>query len=170
MNNTSVQNIILFIGLVITQVTICNNINFLGYIDPYIYILFVAYYPIKRDSRSLFIFLSFLIGLSVDFFSDSGGIHAAATLTIAYVRPVFLRSTFGNAYDYQTLKISNAAFLQQMIYLSFMIFTHHLILFFLEILNFTHILLILKKTLFSGIFTLILSLMLFSLFKKKKSK
>lgn len=81
----------------------------------------------------------------MDFFSDSGGIHAAASLTIAYMRPVFLRSTFGNAYDYQTLKISNAPFLQQMVYLSFMIFTHHLILFFLEILNFTHILLMLKK-------------------------
>ena len=168
MNNTSIQNIILFITLVITQVTIFNNIDFLGFINPYIYILFIAYYPIKRDSRLMFIFLSFLIGLCIDIFSDSGGINAAASVTIAYIRPVFLRSTFGNAYDYQTLKISNAAFLQQVIYLSFIIFTHHLILFFLEILSFTHILLIFKKTLFSGIFTLILSLMLYSLFKRDK--
>ena len=170
MNNTSFRNIILFVSLVIVQVTICNNVNFLGYINPYIYILFVAYFPIKRDSRPLFIFLSFLIGLCIDFFSDSGGIHATASLTIAYVRPVFLRSTFGNAYDYQTLKITHAAFLQQVVYLAFMISTHHLILFFLEILSFTHILLILKKTLFSGIFTLILSLILFYLFNRSKNK
>ncbi len=170
MSNTTIRNIILFISLVIIQVTICNNMNFFGFINPYIYILFIAYFPIRRDSRPLFIFLSFLIGLCIDFFGDSGGINATASLTIAYARPAFLRSTFGNAYDYQTLKITNAAFLQQVVYLSFMISTHHLILFFLEILSFSHILLILKKTLFSGIFTLILSLILFSLFNKNNSK
>lgn len=170
MNNFAFQNTLLFFILVITQVTIFNNIDFLGYINPYIYILFIVYFPVKKDNRPLFIFLSFFIGLCIDFFSDSGGINATASLIIAYIRPLFLRSTFGNAYDYQTLKVSQTPFAQQAVYLALLILIHHLILFSLEIFSYVHILLILKKTLSSGIFTLILSLLLVSLFNTKKNK
>lgn len=170
MNNFTFQNTLLFFILVIAQVTLFNNIDFLGYINPYIYILFIAYFPVKKDNRALFIFLSFLIGLCIDFFGDSGGINATASLAIAYIRPLFLRSTFGNAYDYQTLKISHTPFAQQTVYLAFLILIHHLILFSLEIFSYVHILLILKKTLSSGIFTLVLSLLLVSLFNTKKNK
>ncbi|UOB18711.1 rod shape-determining protein MreD [Abyssalbus ytuae] len=170
MNNFTIRYIFLFIALVILQASVFNNINFMGYINPYIYVIFIAYFPIKKDKRPLFIFLSFLVGLSIDFFSDSGGINAAASLTTAYIRPLFLRSTFGNAYDYQTLKISNTTFPQQTVYLTLLILTHHLILFSLEIFSFTHILLIIKKTLFSGIFSILLSLMLVSLFSNNKTE
>ncbi len=166
MNNAITINIARFIILILLQVLVLNNINFLGYINPYIYILFIILYPIKNN-RLLFIFLSFLLGLTIDLFLDSGGVHAAACVTIAYIRPVLLKFSFGTIYDYQTIKFNTTEFGQRFTYFSIIIFIHHLILFSLEIFNSSKIILILKKTLFSSIFTLILCLLITILFSRK---
>ncbi len=166
MNNAITINISRFIILILLQVLVLNNINFLGYINPYIYILFIILYPIKNN-RLLFIFLSFLLGLTVDLFLDSGGVHAAACVTIAYIRPVLLKFSFGTIYDYQTIKFNTTEFGQRLTYFSAIIFIHHLILFSLEIFNSSKIILILKKTLFSSIFTIILCLLITILFSRK---
>ena len=94
MNNIALNIVLRFIGLVLLQVIICSNINFLGYLNPYVYVIFMFLYPITNN-RLLFIFLSFSIGLSIDIFLDSGGVHAAASVAIAYVRPLFLKFSFG---------------------------------------------------------------------------
>jgi len=166
LNNEFLLISIRFIVLVLTQVLLLNHVDFSGYINPYLYILFILVYPITGN-KSLLIFLSFLLGLSIDFFSDTGGIHAAASVFIAYLRPVILKYSFGISYEYNTVKISNAEFRQRLIYVISMVFIHHFILFLLEIFNVNHILLILKSTLFSGIFSTILILSTITIFSKK---
>lgn len=166
MNNIVVTNIARFIILVLAQVLVFNHINFLGYVNPYIYLLFIALFPVKNN-RLLFIFIAFLLGLSVDLFSDSGGVHAAASVAIAYARPIFLKFSFGTIYEHQTIKFSSTDLGQRITYFSTIIFIHHLILFSLEIFNSSKIILILKKSLFSSIFTLVLCLLLTILFSKK---
>ena len=166
MNSTITRHIIRFVALILVQALVLNNINFLGYINPYIYILFIILYPISNN-RMLFLFVCFLLGLILDMFLDSGGVHAAACVLIAYLRPVFLKIAFGASYEYQTVKFSQTEFGQRFTYFSFLIFIHHLVLFSLEIFNTSQIILILKKTLFSGIFTLILCLILTVLFSSK---
>ncbi|MDG3584076.1 rod shape-determining protein MreD [Galbibacter sp. CMA-7] len=169
MNKTTFINTVRFILLILLQVIIFNNINFLGYINPYIYILFIIFFPFDKDNRILFLFFSFLLGLSIDIFCDSGGVHAAACVCTAYCRPLMMRSVFGLSYDYHTIKIEKTHFGQRVNYLIILILTHHFILFSLEIFSFAHILLILKKTIFSAIFTLILCLIFISLFSRKSS-
>ncbi|MCH7523932.1 MAG: rod shape-determining protein MreD [Bacteroidetes bacterium] len=166
MNSIATTHIIRFIVLVLIQALVLNNINFLGFINPYIYILFIILYPIKNN-RLLFIFLSFLLGLTVDLFLDSGGVHAAACVTIAYARPVFLKSVFGATYDHQTIKFSSTDFGQRITYFSIITLIHHLILFSLEIFNTSKIILILKKSLFSSIFTILLCILITILFSRK---
>lgn len=166
MNSIATTHIIRFIVLVLIQVLVLNNINFLGFINPYVYILFVILYPIKNN-RLLFIFLSFLLGLTVDLFLDSGGVHAAACVTIAYARPVILKSVFGAIYDHQTIKFSSTDFGQRITYFSIITLIHHLILFSLEIFNTSKIILILKKSLFSSIFTILLCILITILFSRK---
>ena len=156
-----------FIILVLVQVLILNHINFMGYINPYIYILFIILYP-ANNNRTLFIFLAFLLGLCVDVFSDSGGVHAAACVTIAYIRPVFLKFSFGTVYDYQSIKFDQIDFGNRLTYFSALVFIHHLMMFSLEIFNISKIILILEKTLFSGIFTIILCLIITILFSPKR--
>ena len=167
MNNVVTLNIVRFLVLVLVQSLVLNNINFLGYINPYIYILFIILFPIKNN-RMLFIFLSFLLGLSVDLFLDSGGVHAAACVTIAYVRPLILKFSFGMIYEHQTIKFSNMEFGQRLTYFSIITVIHHLLLFSLEIFNTSKILLILTKTLFSGIFTVLLCLLITVLFSSRR--
>lgn len=166
MNNIISTNIARFITLVLVQVLVLNNINFLGYINPYIYILFIILFPIKNN-RLLFILLSFLLGLTIDLFLDSGGINAAACVTIAYIRPVILKFVFGTIYEHQTVKFNTTELGQRITYFSIITITHHFILFSLEVFNTTKILLILKKTLFSSIFTIILCVLITILFSRK---
>ncbi|MBT8267358.1 MAG: rod shape-determining protein MreD [Bacteroidia bacterium] len=166
MSNTITLHIARFIVLVLVQALVLNNINFLGYINPYIYILFILLYPINNN-RMLFIFLSFLLGISVDLFLDSGGVHAGASVFIAYVRPVFLKFSFGATYDHQTVKINTSDIGQRLTYFSLITVVHHLLLFSLEVFNTSKVLLILKKTLFSSIFTIILCVLITLIFSRK---
>lgn len=156
-----------FFILVLVQVLIFNHIDFMGDINPYIYILFIILFPAKNN-RTLFVFIAFLLGFFVDVFSDSGGVHAAACVTIAYIRPIFLKFSFGTVYDYQSIKFNHTDISSRFSYFAALIVVHHLILFSLEIFNISKVLLILQKTLFSGIFTIILCLMMTVLFSPKR--
>ena len=108
--------------------------------------------------------LAFFLGLSIDIFSDSGGVHAAASVTAAYLRPGFLKMAFGSLYEHSAIKFGNAELGALFTYVVFMVLTHHLDLFSLDFFQFGEILNILKNTLFSGIFTIILSLIIILLF------
>ncbi|MDX1326501.1 MAG: rod shape-determining protein MreD [Arenibacter sp.] len=132
-----------------------------------VYILFLYWYPIN-DQRAFFILWSFLLGLMVDWFSDTMAIHAAATVTIAYLRPVIMRFCFGSNLEFQNFRISSTTQAQQIVFLTLLIFIHHLIFFSLEIFSLGNTLLILKKVLFTGLATLVIGLLLRTLFSIKK--
>jgi len=104
MKNSILINSVRFIALLIAQVFIFNNINFMGYLNPYPYILFILVFPFSAN-RSLFLLIAFLSGLTIDMFGNSGGIHAAASLVVAYFRPIALRFTFGVSYEYNAIKL-----------------------------------------------------------------
>jgi len=166
MNSAALNIVLRFIVLALVQVLVLNHVNFLGYINPYLYILFIILFPINNN-RILFLFLSFLLGLVIDMFSDSGGVHAAACVSIAYLRPVVLKFSFGALYDHQAIKFGNMEFGSLFGYVSILTITHHLILFSLEIFNVSKIMLTLQKTLFSSIFTILLCIIIIFLFNKK---
>lgn len=163
-----INNIVRFILLVLIQVFLLNNINLAGYINPYVYILFILLYP-SDGNQTLLIFLSFLLGLSVDIFEDSGGVHAAACAFVAYIRPVVFKYSFGISYEYNSVKLKKAAASERLIYVASIIFIHHFVMFALEIFSFEHIMLLLKSTFFSGVFTLVLVLGSLILFTKEPS-
>ena len=166
MNSIFITNSIRFIVLILIQVLILNHINFLGYINPYVYILFIILFPFKSNEIS-FLLLSFFIGITIDMFLDSGGIHAAACVTIAYLRPSILKFSFGAIYEHQTIKFNNIDLGTKLSYIAILTVLHHLILFSLEIFNVSKIILILQKTLFSSIFTIILCVLTTIIFSKK---
>ena len=58
-------NLIKIIILALLQVFVFNHINFLGSYQPYIYIIFVLFYPPSQNKYALLI-LSFLLGLTID--------------------------------------------------------------------------------------------------------
>ena len=167
MNNVIATNTIRFFVLLLAQVVICNNINFFGFINPYIYIIFIFLFPI-RENRLILLLVSFLLGMMVDMFSDSGGVHAAAAVSLAYARPILLKTSYGTLYEHQSIKFSNTEIGSLITYITFGTLLHHFILFSLEIFNITDILLILKNTLFSSIFTILVSVLIIILFSRNR--
>lgn len=168
MNNLVLNNIVRFIGLLLFQVLVLNHVNLLGFINPFIYIIWIFLFPFKKNKFALLL-LSFLLGLSIDFFSDSGGIHAAATLFIAYIRTPVLNAVLGKSdFDYILFNLRNIAFIKTISFISILTFIHHFIIFSLEYFKLSSISTILYNTLLTGIFTVILSILGIILFTKKK--
>lgn len=168
MNNPIILNSIRFITLITIQVLICNNILFLGFINPYPYILFILLFNINTEEWKL-ILASFFLGLTLDFFSNSGGANAAASLVLAYFRPVILRSCFGLNYIHQNLKLNTVEFSKLALYIILCTLLHHSILFALEVFDFQHFEYILVQILSSVVFTTVVILISFSLFFSRKS-
>ncbi|NDV44247.1 rod shape-determining protein MreD [Muricauda sp. 40Bstr401] len=166
MNSTILINIFRFVLLILTQVLIFNNLNFMGFINPMVYVIFFYWYPIKGN-RALFMIIAFLLGFIIDIFSDTMALNALASLTIAYARPVLMRFCFGVNYEFQNFSFKNTTNIQRVTLLALMVLIHHLIFFSLEILSIAHILLILKKVFATGIVTLILCTLFSSLFSPK---
>ncbi len=166
--NKKIYFLILFVVLVFSQVFVFNNILFLGYVNPYLYIAFIFLYPLNKN-RFLFLFLSFLLGLSVDFFLDSGGIHAFATLTIGYLRLFFIK-VYLKKYeiDYPFFKLHAEAFGKVFNYVVTLTLIHHFILFSFANFSFQNITHVLLNTLLSSVFTLLLYFLAIFIFTKKQ--
>lgn len=167
MNSALILNLVRFILLLAAQIVIFNNIDLFGYINPYPYILFILLYPVNTNRARLLV-ASFLLGLTVDLFCNSGGVHAAACLILAYIRPSFFKFSFGLSYEYQTIKINDRLSPERFTFILISILTHHLILFLLELFKFTFILDALLRTIVTTLFTLLVSILIIYLFKPKK--
>ena len=147
---------IMFVVLVLAQVLLFNQVHFRGYLTPFIYILFVMLLPVSTP-RYLLLITGFLIGLAVDIFSNSLGMHAAATTLIAFVRPWIIRAISNRDEDrleYPGLKQNTLTWF--LYYTIFMVFSHHLVLFYLEFFTFTNFLVTLFRVILSTLFSVII--------------
>jgi rod shape-determining protein MreD len=168
MNRENINSAILFIGLILLQIVVLNNINFLGYINPFFYIFFIFLYPIRKDDATLLV-LSFFLGLFIDVFSDSGGINAAATLFIAFIRIPVLQSVIGKReIDYGALTIFKLPFPKMFLYVVILTVMHHLIVFGMEYFKWSKFDIIFIKTLLTSIFTIILTMISFTFVMRKR--
>lgn len=88
------QNVIrlgvLFVILLALQVLVFNNLNFLGYVNPYPYILLLLTMPFGVSTAFLMV-VGFVLGFSVDMFCNTPGMHAGACVLLSYVRPYILK-------------------------------------------------------------------------------
>lgn len=167
MNSALFVNIFRFILLLAVQIIIFNNMNFLGYISPYPYLLFIILYPVNSNKSGLLL-ASFFLGLTMDLFSNSGGFHTTACIILAYYRPYLFKFAFGLSYEYQTIKLNDVLTPERFSFILLSVIIHHLTLFTLEAFKFTLILDILLRTVLSSVFTLILCIIIIYLTKPNR--
>lgn len=80
---------ILFVSMVLVQVLICNNILLFGVAVPFIFIYFIIVLPLNT-SLNLLLIISFLLGFTIDIFSDTMGLYSLSSLVLAALKkPVF---------------------------------------------------------------------------------
>jgi len=167
MNSALLVNISRFVLLLAIQIIIFNNMNFLGYISPFPYILFIILYPVNGNKSGL-IAASFLLGIILDLFSNSGGTHATACLVLAYLRPSLFKFAFGLSYEYQTIKLNDVITPQRFTFIFLSVFIHHFTLFLLEAFQINYVLDTLITTVLSTAFTIILCIIIIYLIKPNK--
>ncbi|MDO5607234.1 MAG: rod shape-determining protein MreD [Capnocytophaga sp.] len=167
MNSIIPIRIISFIVLVLAQVLVFNHINFLGYVNPMIYLLFIIEAPFHQNKIPTLL-SAFAIGLAVDLLSDTGGIHAASSVFAAYVRPLALNVAFGKNFETQTLHLSQYPIGKVFTYVAILVVLHHTLFYFLEIFNFNHFFNTFAKIGITSVFTILLCMVLIFVFSSKK--
>ncbi len=159
-----------FLFFIFLQVLILNRMEFSGYINPYLYVLVILTLPFETPKWLLLLLAAFL-GLSIDLFSNTPGMHMAATLVLAYLRPFTLSGIAPrDNYEPGTLPLpSFYGFPWFLKYAAILVFIHHLVYFLIESFSFTNFLETLGKTIVSSVFTLLLmAVALLFTYKKKQ--
>tara|TARA_B100000900_G_scaffold400875_1_gene404946 strand:+ start:112 stop:621 length:510 start_codon:yes stop_codon:yes gene_type:complete len=130
--NKAIQHITRFFLLTVLQVLILNNVQISGYLSPYVYILFVMLLPAKMP-KALVLGLAFITGFTMDIFADSFGIHSAATLLLAYIRPSILSLvSIKGGEDLESISIKQLRLGRFFTYIGILCLIHHFTLFYLE--------------------------------------
>ena len=165
--NNNILNSIRFLVFLALQILIFNNINLFGYLNPYPYVLFILLYPVNSN-KSVLLLSSFTLEILLGMFANSDGIHATASVILAYIRPSLFKFAFGLSYEYQTVKIADKISPERITLLLLAIFIHHFILFFFEFFRIDLIVIVLFRTLLSTLFTFTISLLIIYLIKPNK--
>lgn len=171
MNNIAYKNIFRFIFLLLLQIYVFDNINMWGYLNPYIYVLFILLLPLETP-RFFLLFASFGIGFAVDYFANTMGLNTAACVLTAYLRPGLIRALSQKTELDPGINISirDLGFRWFFIYTSVLVIIHHLTYFYLEIFRFDEFFMTLKRALFSAVFTIFIIILSQYLFYRPKSK
>lgn len=83
------QRIKWFIILLLLQVLVLNHVHIYQYATPLLYIYFILKLN-SQMNRKILMGWAFILGLSVDVFSNTPGLNAAAATFLAFVRPPLL--------------------------------------------------------------------------------
>ena len=161
-------NIVRFILLILVQILILNHIQLSGFINPFVYILIILTLPVKI-SKILLLTVAFFTGIIIDIFMNTGGIHAAATVCMAFFRPYILNTIAPrDGYEIEEKPSINKLGLSWFLsYASILVLIHHLTLFYLEAFQFENFFATLLRVLISTLFTLLFILISQYLFTKQ---
>ena len=166
-----ISNSLRFILLVFIQIFLLKNIVFYDLNVPYLYVLFILLLPFETPNWVLF-FFSFLIGITVDLFNDTLGLHSAASTILALVRILFISVTVQkDNYDSDPEpSLSIMGFRWFFFYALILTFIHHFFLLNFEVFKFSEVPSTLSRVILSSLITLTLIFISELLFFRKKQR
>ena len=167
-----VKNIIRFILFILIQVYVLSQIPPLHqFITPYLYFLFILWLPFNISRFSLLL-VSFMLGITLDYFLGTPGLHAAPCVLVAYLRPFLINiliSQEGAELNYAEPSIKSMGFAPYSLYVLVFTFIHHFYLVLIEWLQFGNFLYFLGKvTATTGVSLLLIFITEMLFFRKQK--
>ena len=166
MNASSIKYFIQFIVVVLLQVLLFNNMDYFYLVSPYIYIIFLLDLPLNVKTPSLML-LAFLLGLVVDFFSNTMGLHTFACVIIGFLRNGYLKILFSQLeFKFQQPSIIQFGLSGYLKYAVGMVALHHIALFMMEALSFNNFGFLLLRIILNIALSLLL-IMCYELCRKK---
>lgn len=164
-----INELFTILWLCLFQVIILNQIDFLGYINPYFYVVYVIGYGLDKN-KTLLLFMSFILGWIIDCFMNTSGMHAFSITLIAYLRLPIFRWVAGagtSNLEKSNLFLYDLIFLKKLSYIFLLVFIHHSSLYLLDEIHIIDIPSFFIRVLNGTIFTSFLSLIYFFLKNRK---
>jgi rod shape-determining protein MreD len=159
---TTVRNHILaFLLLVLLQALVLDHLDLAhGWVVPYLYVLFIISLPFDTPPWATLV-LGFVLGITMDFFSSTPGMHASACVIMAYARIWMLRILAPrDGYDHdQRPIVQHMGLTWYMTFAGVLILLHHLWLFFVEVYRFDDFFTTFLRAIMSAAATLVLCLL-----------
>jgi rod shape-determining protein MreD len=148
------------------QIFVVRNLVFFDVAFCFLYISVILFFPNNLPLSAILV-LAFLIGLTVDLFYNTAGLHASATLLIAYLRTYILKVLFPsrNLEGDVVISLDGMGTERFIRYIIVLTFVHHLYLFFLEAGSLSFFLNTSLKVVSSVIFTSVVVFLLHIYFK-----
>ena len=141
----------LFVVTVLLQVFLFDNLSISIYLNPLVYVAFVALLPL--DTPPVVLLASGLaMGVTMDFAMGAAGVNTIATLLVAFVRPALLRTLYTRD-DLREGGVPCAGRLGRRVFLNYLIvlvLLHHAVFFSLEALSWMHVVRTLVRIVVSG--------------------
>nr|WP_153850391.1 hypothetical protein [Ornithobacterium rhinotracheale] len=153
---------------ILLQVLIFNNINFWGYANPYIYVLFILTLPSNINRYSLLLY-AFVIGVSIDVFEHTGGVNAFASVLVAYLRnPLIKMLSNQNVEESDASKFSNFSIMQWLVYIIVLVLIQQLCVDLIESLQWNNLGLIVTRSLIGALICVLFCVMYILSFPPKR--
>lgn len=173
------RNFLRFCLIVSIQVLILNKITLRWWSQPsgfpvfipYIYPLFILLLPFETPIW-LLLMLGFFCGITVDSYMNTAGMHACATVFIAYLRTNVLNALLPknlSEYPNQSPSVKNMGWVPFLVYSSFLIVLHHAVFFSVELWSFSNIGYLLLKIVASATTSVLFIIVYLLLFTKQAS-
>ncbi len=164
MNRSIISSVVSFFFYVLVQVLILKNIALFNVAFCFIYVVFLLSLPVNTN-HLLLMLIGFILGISIDTFYDSLGVHAFAMVLIAYLRNYWLATiTPQSGYDGNAIPVLETNGIQwYLVYSIPLIFIHHFVLFYFEATTFSMFWNTFLKVFSSTLFTLIIILIIQSI-------
>ena len=146
-----VQQVIYFLTYVVLQLPVLNRFVLENVAFSLFYVGFLLFLPL-RTSRIAELFIGFLVGLLIDIFSNTPGLHSMSCLLLVFLRQWWIRVTLGFPEDDQELSLSQLGIRNTFFYCGPLILVHHLLIFSIEHGSLSQVSSILQRTFFSALF------------------
>lgn len=168
--NVILKNTTRFAIFILVQVYVLNKIPQLhGFITPYLYYLFILWLPFSISRFGLLI-AGFVTGISLDYFMMTPGLHAAACVLVAYLRPFVINILMPkdiSEFNYREPSPKAMGWTQYALYVLVLTLFHHSYLVFLEWLDFGRFLDFIIKVIGTTVISLLIIFTLELLFPRR---
>jgi cell shape-determining protein MreD len=160
--NNILKNSIRFVLFLLIQIIILNEVPPLHqFITPYLYFTFLLWLPFGTNRLTLTI-LGFVLGYSLDVFTNTPGLHAAAATLVGYVRPTILNLLLAQETSEEVNKepsVGTMGWGPFLIYVFLLTFIHHFYLVLLEWLQFGNFTYFIGKVIATSLMSVLLILL-----------
>lgn len=120
----------------------------------FFYLGFILFLPLGLN-RNLTMVVAFLTGLIIDVFSNTPGIHASATVLIAFAKDYWYQAAIGDWDDNANISWNDLGGWGSVKFLLPLIFVHHFLIFTLENNGFSEFFVLMNKILLSSAYTFV---------------